>query len=444
MKKMLFALATIFSVAMYAQEKPLITEAVLALDKRGDLPDAKKRIDEAGAIIDGKGGAGVDSKQMSKYLYYKGLIHYRISISEKPAVTALAPDALDIAATAWLALLDFEKQTAKPIYTDDVVAQLPYLAQNIVIRAYDKNEKQDYAGAKDDFLKAYDLKKNPAMGKNVSTDTSLIYNAAIISAIAGDTESAIDLSKLVLDLGYNGITYTATNAASGQPMAFLKKSDMDKQVELKIATDPKIGKSVRPDIYKSLLASYKKMGNPDGFKATLAAARTEYPSDVDLINYELQEYLDAKDFAKALEIINVAIEKDPNNAVYYYVKGFIYQESMNDGDKALEAYGKALEIDPNNFDCNYMSGAVYYARGKSKIDEMGKLGMTAAEQKKYDKLKVEKVEDFKKALPYFEKAHQLNAEDAETVKALWETYRQVGNAEKSVEMKKLLDTMTTK
>ena len=89
-----------------------------------------------------------------------------------------------------------------------------------------------------------------------------------------------------------------------------------------------------------------------------------------------------------------------------------------------------------------MSGVVYYDKGKAALDEMNQLGMSKADQKKYEELKKVKTEQFEKSLPYFEKAYELNPTDLETVKALWETYRQLKNREKTMEMKAKLDELT--
>ena len=109
----------------------------------------------------------------------------------------------------------------------------------------------------------------------------------------------------------------------------------------------------------------------------------------------------------------------------------------------MVSYKKALDIDPANFDCWFSSGKVWYDRGKSIIDEMNNLGMSSADQKKYDKLKKQKEEMFGKATPFFEKAHEVDMNDREAVTALWECYRQTGSYEKAKQMKETLDTMPT-
>lgn len=444
MKQTLLALFTVFTISVIAQEKPLISDAVLSVDTRNDIVMAKDYIDQAGVIIDKKGGVSDDPKQTSKYLYYKGKIYYRLSISEDPAIKNLDPNAVEIAADSYLKLLEFEKQVGKERYTDKALSELPYVAQSINARAYERYEASDFIGAADDFIKTYELKKNPALGETrVSYDSTSYYYAGVMYNLAGDTAKALEILINVLEMGYNGYTYTATIAESDQSIVFPTRAAMDQKVEAKMVVNPEVGPSFRPDIYKTLIAIYLAKGDKESFGKYLAMARVEYPSDISLINMELQGYLNAEDYAKALEVLDMAIEKDPTNSIYYYVQGFIYQNDVKDGDKALVAYQKALDLDPTNFDCWFSSGKVWYDRGKETIDQMNKLGLSSADQKKYDKLKVQKEDLFGKATPYFEKAHAVNAEDREAVTALWECYRQTNNYEKAKEMKDLLDAMST-
>lgn len=442
MRKVILALLTVATFTVAAQEKPIISTAIIALNK-SDLPEAKLQIDRAAEIIDGKGGS-TDEKQMSKYLYHKGLIYYRISMNSDSTVKALAPNGLDVAAEYFIKSIEFEKQSGKNRFSDEAKQQLPYVINNLTNRGFEKNSAQDYEGAASDFMLVYNMRKNPALGDAASTDTNSYYYAGVSYLYAKDFEKSAKILNEVLDMGYNGYTWIGTSVTNGKELRFASKAQMEGQQKAGIITDGKRSESMRLDVYKTLLNAYQQSENTEMFKATLVKARAEYPEDGDLVKQELQGYLESKEYAKALEILEEAIKSEPDNAVLYYVKGFIYQntEDIQDDSTAIAAYGKALEIDPENFECLYNTGAIYYAKGKSTIDEMNKLGMSSADQKKFDKLKVVKEGYFEQSIPYFEKAHKINADDLETVKALWEAYRQIGNYEKVKEMKAKMDAMT--
>jgi len=439
MKKLTLALFTVFSVSVFAQEKTFVTDAVLSVDKRNDIPDAKNQIEEAGKIIKNKGGA-VDPKVMNKYLYYNGLINYKIAISDKPEIKALDPNALEIAADSWLEVVDFEAKNNLKRYTADAQIFLPSVSIEFAKRGYAKNDAKDFEGSKTDLLKSYEIRKNPALGQYALVDTTMLYNAALIASFGKDYETAATLALQVLDMGYNGYTFSATSAANGEQVSFMTKSEMEQQAKLGLVTDPKVSESVRADIYKFLLSVYQNKEDKENFRKILSKARAEFPSSKDFIDYELDEYLKSKDYDKALSIVDEAIAKDPTNYLYYYVKAYVYQ-TMDSNDKAFEFYNKALEFNPSHFESNYSIGLIYYNRGKETIEKMNELGISAADQKKYDQLKKVKEGHFKESTPYFEKCHEVDPKDKETVKALWEVYRQTGQSEKSLKMKQLLDEM---
>ncbi len=440
MKKIAFALLIALSVTAVAQEKQLISTAVIALDNRNDLPEAKKYIDQAGEAIKTKGGSD-DPKQFAKYLYYRGVIYMRLALNDNAELVALAPDGVDVASASFIELLEFEAKQPKPKYNEEAATLIPTLANALKNQAYTSNESNDYLGAATNFKKAYDLQSHKALGEMARIDTITFYYTGLSYNAAGAYTEAIPVLKEILKMGYNGYTYVATNVANEQPMRFATKKDMDDQVKLGIAANPTIGPSERPNVYKTLLAAYMQTKNTEDFDAYLAQARAEFPNDVSLINLELQGYIDAKEYAKALEILDLAIAKNPENDIYYYVKGFIYQTNMKDNEAALAAYEKAINANDSAFDAWFMSGVVWYDQGKEIIEQMNVLTTSKADQKKYDDLTIVKKGKFEKSMPFFEKAHGLNPTDSETIKALWEVYRQLRMNEKAMEMKQKLDAL---
>lgn len=442
MKKTVLAILIAVTTSVFAQEKPKISSAIIAFNK-SDLVEAKKYIDEAQEIIDSKSPSQVDAKQMSKYLYYKGFIDYRLATNKDPELQKLAPNGVETAAEYYVKLLEHEKAVGKERYTDDVRGQVPYVTGELKNKGFNANDQENFENAATYFMMAYDLQKNPAFGEGAVVDTTIYYYSALSYNGAEMYDKSIPILKDVLNMGYNGYTYTATNAANEQPMRFGNKEQMDRQVELGVAKDPVIGPSERPNVYKSLLSAFIESGDSASFNEYLMKARKAFPDDEALIRLELQGYLDKEEYDKALSVLNLAIEKDPSNPVYYYVKGFILQTEVEDNEGALAAYNKAVEIDPENFDCWFMSGVVWYDQGKTALDEMNQLGMSKADQKKYEELKKVKNEKFEKSIPYFEKAHEINPRDLETVKALWEVYRQIRNPEKTMEYKAKLDALSS-
>ncbi len=74
----------------------------------------------------------------------------------------------------------------------------------------------------------------------------------------------------------------------------------------------------------------------------------------------IKEVVDKKDFAKAIEDLQVFLKEDKNqnNADAWNLLGFSHRNSGNFGEAAT-AYDKALEIDPNHLDAIEYQGELF-------------------------------------------------------------------------------------
>lgn len=435
MKKLLFAVLTFATLAVQAQEAPKVTSAIIAL-RGNEIVEAKGFIDEATTIIEGKNQSEIKEKIMTKYYYNRALIYSKIAGSPDAEVKALADNANQVAAESILDLLKYESTLKKPRYSEDAIREVPTIAYNYLVEAGAAYEAGDYAGSYNGYMAAFDFKKNELLGEFAQLDTGLLFNAGIIAGMAGDQEGSVNAFRTCLDLGYTGITYTATYAATGQPKQYPNKAAMEQEIELGLASDPVIGDDVRPSVYISLINAYKKMENAEMYDATLTEARGLYPENKDLLDIQLQSFLDKKDYEGALANLDEAIAKNPGKGIYHFVKGNILQTELKDLDAALVEYKAALEADPENSDAMYMCGLVYIDRANKITEEMNSLSLS--ESRKYDALKKKQKGVFEESLTYFENAREMNKEDLDIVRALAEVYRKVGNYEKSMEMSELL------
>lgn len=436
MKKLIVAVFALSAISVVAQEAPKVTSAIIAL-RGNELAEAKGFIDEATTIIEGKNQSEIKEKILSKFYYNKALIYGKIAGSPDAEVQAMADNANDVAAESLLDLIKFESTLKKPRYTDDAKREVPTIAYNYLVAAGSAYEAADYEGAYNGYMSAFELKKNELLGEFAQIDTGLLFNAGIIAGMAGDNESSVEAFRTCLDLGYKGITYTATYAATGQPKQYQNKAQMEREIELGLATDPVVGEDVRPSVYISLINAYKKLEDAENYEATLAEARTMYPENKDLLDIQLQAFLDKKDYDGALANLDEAISKNPDKAIYRFVKGNILQTELKDLDKALVEYKAALEIDPEMSDAMYMCGLVYIDRANKISEEMNSLGLN--ENRKYESLKKKQKEVFMESQGYFEQAYEMKPDDMDIVRALMEVYRKTGDYQKSMDMKAVLE-----
>ena len=435
MKKLLVAVLTAATFMATAQEAPKVTSAIIAL--RGDeIVEAKQFIDEATAIIDSKNQADIKEKIMSKFYYNKALIYSRIAASPDAEIKALAPDAKDVAAQSLLDLLQFETTAKKQFYTEDAKRESLNIAFNYLVEAGAAYEAGNFNAAYDGYMAAFEFKQNELLGKVASVDTNLLFNAGIIASSAGDLENSSAAFAQCIEMGYKGITYSATDVM-GEPKQYPNKEAMEIEITAGLASDPVVGEDVRPSIYISLINNAKKMDKMDSYNKWLTEAREAYPENKDLLDIQLQAYLDVKDYEGAMNNLNEAIAKNPEKGIYHFVKGNIMQTEMKDLDGALAEYKAALEVEPDMSDALYMCGLVYIDRANNITEEMNSLSLS--QTTKYNKLKADQKSIFQESLQYFESAYEMKSDDMDIVQALMEVYRKVGNYEKSMEMKAILD-----
>ncbi len=156
----------------------------------------------------------------------------------------------------------------------------------------------------------------------------------------------------------------------------------------------------RNDIYQLLAQTYGELDDKANYIKTLTEGMSLFPSSnyfsVNLINTLIQE----NKTEEAIAILNKAIEKDPTNYQLYDVMGKLYEDT--DLNKSLEYFQKAVEIKPDYAESIFNIGRVYYNQA-----------VTLKSADKITKKTEEEAEAlFRKALPYLEKAYELNPDSS--------------------------------
>jgi tetratricopeptide (TPR) repeat protein len=111
---------------------------------------------------------------------------------------------------------------------------------------------------------------------------------------------------------------------------------------------------------------------------------------------------------KAIEYLGRAIKLDPKNVQLLFTQGCLY-EKKGDTTNAIEMYKRSIEIDPKYVNAYYNIGVVYYNRAL-KMTKDAEI-VTPKETKTNEALTALADEQFKIALEYLEKAHQLKSSD---------------------------------
>jgi tetratricopeptide (TPR) repeat protein len=140
-------------------------------------------------------------------------------------------------------------------------------------------------------------------------------------------------------------------------------------------------------------------------------------------------------FSEALEILQQALGKNPQNGFAYSQQAKIYF-SMRDAQKASEAIGKALAIQPFQPDFLYVAGVIAAQAGKQEEALAAFEKVTQVNPKEADayyeigRIRLQRKERVK-ALAAFRKASELDPGDADYKRAVAETSSQEGTEKKN-------------
>jgi tetratricopeptide (TPR) repeat protein len=423
MKKLLVAVLTAATFMATAQEAPKVTSAIIAL-RGNELVEAKGFIDEATTIIDGKNQADVKEKIMSKFYYNKALIYSKIAASPDAETKALAADANDIAAQSLLDLFAYEKNTKKQWHTEKAILEINNILFNYLTAADERYQAEDYLGAYVQYVKVFDFKKNELLGENASTEYEWLYNGAICAGLASEYDKSIEAYVQCLTSGYTGITFSGSNILTGMRVDFANEEELSKAVSENRVIDPVITEDQRPDMYIRLITMFKSKGDEDSFNDWLQKGRESFPDNKLLIDYELDTYLKKGQNDVALQIIDEAIAKNPDNYLYSYIKGTLLQDALDDFIGARSAYLNAIALNDTISDVQYMCGTTYFDEADIISDKMNKLGMSSSDQRKHKAYSAERKEIFKSSIVYFKNAFDINPSDKDVIMGLVQAYRE--------------------
>ncbi len=135
-------------------------------------------------------------------------------------------------------------------------------------------------------------------------------------------------------------------------------------------------------------------------------------------------YINSGQEEKAIEYLDIAINREPNVGQYYNSKGSILAR-IGRFEESLKAFEQAIAIEPNNALFLETLGFAYVELGNKLNDDAAYL-----DAKEYAKAKVKIDEAFQNALPYFEKAYELEPDNYDYKRSLRSLYYRLGMNDK--------------
>lgn len=374
--------ALAFSGALSAQNANVVN--AFNYMKDGQLAKAVEYIEPA--TQDAKTGMN------EKTWRYRGDIYRMIALGSDEALKAQFPDAIDKAAESYMKANELD---AKGSYKRENGQALQAL------QGASLNAGNDAFGKKDYQLAIARYRTSERIAKSFGqADTNAIFNRALAYESAGDAANAVASYREAIAAGYH-----------------------------------------KPEVYRYIAGLQRKGDDLNGAIATTREGLARFPGNKELMLDEMTYLLQADRSAEAEASVTAALEKDPRNAVLWSVLGGLHDKKAGDAKddaartaaytKAEEAYLKAIEIDPKLFDAYFNVGVVYNNRAAAEYEKCNAIKDDA------QYMKCKKVADdiYLKAVPYFEKAHELNDKDLQTIQQLIKLYGKTNDQAKYEAMK---------
>jgi tetratricopeptide (TPR) repeat protein len=389
----------IFVGSISAQKKEL-RNAGKALDK-GNFEKATMALDAAEALLE-----SMDDKQKSEFHLLKSKLYFNGGAANLED-TVMAIEAFD--------------KVSNPNNAQSKEKHLVNLINHLVNKGSDFVEKNDYSSASDCFSNAYRISKK---------DTIYLYYAASSSVNAKEYDKSLTMYKELKSLNFTGIEkqYFALNIVTNMEEAFDSKLLRDASVQAKTHSNPtkKKSKSRYPEIIKNMALIYNQMGDTEKALESMLEARAENPDDLNLILTEANVYYTMGNIDKFKSLLEYATELDSENPELQYNLGVIAAEA-NDVENAKKYYTRAIELNPKYVNAFINLAALILGKEESIIDEMNNLGTSAADDRRYDELRLERKEIYFEAIPYLEQAIDIDSNNFQAARTLSNIYSATGD-----------------
>ncbi|RCL69038.1 MAG: hypothetical protein DBW74_04465 [Cryomorphaceae bacterium] len=304
----------------------------------------------------------------------------------------------------------------------------------LVNSAVADNSSKKWMQGVDKLLLAYDMNKE--------TNIDYLYFAASGAVNAENFDLALEYYLTLKEKSYTGIIdeYFITNVQSGVEEK-VTETEYKIYQSSKEYINPRIGQteSRYPEIVKNIALIYVKKGEDDLAIEAINEARSIQPDDLYLILNEADLYIRLSNNAtddnlrsqyrqKFKDIMTLAVEKDPKNGILYYNLGIISSEQGESAD-AKSYFEKAIEFKPDYVDSYVAIVNILLEEQSVIISDMDKIAMSnkRSDIAKYDQLKEDLNDVWRKCIPYCEMALEYDPNDVEVLKLLSQFYYKLDN-----------------
>ncbi len=408
-KTLLTASLLLLSATLSFGQKALVDQA-WTLAKRTEKPDFKQARTSIQEALAGESAEDVKAWYVAGNIeqrYFEkenGQAQYGLKANEAEMYQALSNGYKYYRQAVALDTLPNEKGKVKPKYVKNIAKDLLANSDGYINGGVYYFNNQDYKKAYDMWNTFIEIRDLPFVdAKNLPADSiyaMLEYNAALAALNSGDRE--LTLQALLRAKG-NG--YEQNNVYKFLVGQYEIACDTTNLVALLNEGNTLFGTM---DVTGT---------NPDG---TTFTQKENYYS-LRLINL----YIAANEYDRAITTLNEVIGNDPENPELWNVKGQLL-EAQNDIEGAIDCFNKALELNPKFALALGNMGRMYFNQAVEKNNELSEKITNTADFNAAKEAEVLPL--YRQALPFYEKAHELDANEREYMVALRSIYYNLNDA----------------
>ena len=303
-----------------------------------------------------------------------------------------------------------------------------------------------------------DASKKLIMAYEMDTDqyVDYLYFAAGSSVNGKDYGKALEYYLMLKNMNYTGIIdeYFVTNNETGVEEK-VSQTEYDLLKSSKDYSNPRIGKtdSRYPEIVKNIALIYVQQGKNDLAEAAIKEARDIQPDDVSLLLNEADLYIRISNNSdndddrllyrnKFKNLMEKAIELDPENGILYYNLGVIYAE-QGELELAKEKYSQAIKLIPDYVDAYLNLVSVILEDEVAIVEEMNSLGNSKKDNLRYDELKESRENLYRECVPLLQELIKVSPSNIDALNTLKNIYGVLGENEAFMQVKAKIEELET-
>jgi tetratricopeptide (TPR) repeat protein len=306
--------------------------------------------------------------KIDTYIYERVNIKFRNGVVDNWTDTQpIHPDPLGEASKA---IDEANKLNADGKADKDITNSIKNLKIALETEAVVQYDRKNFKGAHDNFVKILDLNKLPQMKNTI--DTIYYYYGG---------RAALEDSN-----------YAEANRMFEEAVA---------------------NKYEDPFLYVFRKQSYFGSGDTAKGVAVIKEGFNKYPENQSILIEMINYYLTSNQGDEALKLLAKAKASDPQNVSYTFAEATLY-DKMGRFEDAERSYKACMDINPNYFDASYNLGVLYFNKAVKIYEDASKLSDNTA----YEKAKKEGDDVLLQAVPYMQKAHEIDPKDRPSLETL--------------------------